>query len=118
FPQRRLKSIRADAADMGLLDFPKYISNADLSGISPEEFVVNASTKVPVIITPDAAARIAERGRQKELEQMVAYIHEVVPELAAIELRSERSASSAAVWAIDQGQALFSDLLLVTDRLP
>ncbi len=50
---------------------------------------MNASTDAPLTITPEAAARIAELGMQKELEQMIDYIREVVPELAAIEVVRE-----------------------------
>ncbi|HTU93024.1 MAG TPA: hypothetical protein VMF69_23290 [Gemmataceae bacterium] len=45
---------------------------------------MNASTDVPVIITPEAEARLAELGMRKEMEQMVAYLREFVPELTAI----------------------------------
>ena len=47
---------------------------------------MNASTDVPVTITPEAEARIAELGMRKELEQMIAHVREVVPGLAAIEV--------------------------------
>jgi hypothetical protein len=47
---------------------------------------MNASTDVPLTITPEAAARIAELGMQKELEQMIEHVREVVPNLAAIEV--------------------------------
>lgn len=47
---------------------------------------MNASTDIPVTITPEAEARIAELGMRKELEQMIAYVREVVPGLAAIEV--------------------------------
>jgi hypothetical protein len=47
---------------------------------------MNASTDVPVTITPEAAARVAELGMQKELEQMIAHVREVVADLVAIEV--------------------------------
>ena len=47
---------------------------------------MNAATDVPVTITAEAEARIAELGMRKELEQMIAHVREVVPELAAIEV--------------------------------
>ncbi|HEY7158138.1 MAG TPA: hypothetical protein VH575_29570 [Gemmataceae bacterium] len=50
---------------------------------------MNASTDVPLTITPEAAARIAELGVQKEFEQMIAYVREMVPELTAIEVVRE-----------------------------
>ena len=50
---------------------------------------MNESTDVPLTITPEAAARIAELGMQKELEQMIAYVREKVPGLNAIEVTIE-----------------------------
>lgn len=50
---------------------------------------MNASTDAPLTITPEAAARIAELGMQKELEQMIAYVREMVPGLNAIEVTIE-----------------------------
>ena len=50
---------------------------------------MNASTDVPLTITPEAETRIAELGMRKELEQMIAHVREVVPELAAIEIVRE-----------------------------
>ena len=50
---------------------------------------MNASTDVPVTITPQAEARITELDMRKEFEQIIAYVREVVPELAAIEVVRE-----------------------------
>lgn len=50
---------------------------------------MSASIHVPVTITPEAEARIAELGFQRELEQMIAHLHAIVPELAAIEVVRE-----------------------------
>lgn len=50
---------------------------------------MNASTDVSVTTSPEAEARIAELGMHKELEQMIAYVREVVPGLAAIEVKIE-----------------------------
>jgi hypothetical protein len=50
---------------------------------------MNASTDVPLTITPEAAARIAELGMQIELEQMIAYIREKVRGLNAVEVGIE-----------------------------
>jgi hypothetical protein len=47
---------------------------------------MNASTDIPVTITPEAEARIAELGMRKELEQMIDYVRAVTPGLAAIEV--------------------------------
>jgi hypothetical protein len=47
---------------------------------------MSVSTDVPLTITPEAGARIAELGMRKELEQMIAYVREVVPGLTAIDV--------------------------------
>jgi hypothetical protein len=47
---------------------------------------MSASTEVPLTITPEAAARIAELGMRKELEQMIEHVREAVPGLAAIDV--------------------------------
>jgi hypothetical protein len=47
---------------------------------------MNASTDVPVTITAEAEARLAELGMRKEAEQMIAHIREVVPGLNAVEV--------------------------------
>lgn len=47
---------------------------------------MNASTEVPVTVTPEAEARLAELGMRQEMEQMIAHVREVVPGLAAIEV--------------------------------
>ncbi len=47
---------------------------------------MNTSTDVPLTITPEAQARIAELGLRKELEQMIARVRAAVPGLAAIEV--------------------------------
>src|SRR5438876_596829 len=41
-------------------------------------------TTVPVTITPEAAARVAELGMQRELEQMIEHTKQTVPGLHAI----------------------------------
>jgi hypothetical protein len=50
---------------------------------------MSASTEVPLTITPEAAARTAELGLQKELQQMIDHVREVVPELVGIEVVRE-----------------------------
>lgn len=50
---------------------------------------MNASTEVPVTITPEAEARLAELGMRPQAEQMIAHVREVVPGLAAIEVTIE-----------------------------
>lgn len=47
---------------------------------------MNASTDALMSITPGVAARIAELGMRKELEQRIDHIRAVVPGLAAIEV--------------------------------
>ena len=47
---------------------------------------MNASTDVPVSITPQADARLAELGMHKEAEQMIAYVRSVVPDLTGIDV--------------------------------
>lgn len=47
---------------------------------------MSASTDIPLTVTPEAAARIAELGMQKELEQMIAHVREAVSDLVAIEV--------------------------------
>lgn len=47
---------------------------------------MSAPTTVPVTITPEAAARVAELGMHREMEQMVAYARQAVPELRRIEV--------------------------------
>ena len=47
---------------------------------------MSASTDIPLTITAEAAARIAGLGMQKEFEQMIEHVREVVPALAAIEV--------------------------------
>ena len=45
---------------------------------------MNAST-VPVTITPEAAARVAELGMQAELEQMIEHLRQTIPQLRDIQ---------------------------------
>ena len=45
---------------------------------------MNASTDVPVVITQEAEARLAELGMRPQAEQMIAHVREVVPGLTAI----------------------------------
>jgi len=47
---------------------------------------MSATTTVPVTITPEAAARLAELGLQAQLEQMVEHTRQTVPDLVCIEL--------------------------------
>jgi hypothetical protein len=47
---------------------------------------MSASTDIPVTITPEAAARLAELGMQAEFEQMVEHARQVVSDLVAIEV--------------------------------
>jgi len=45
-------------------------------------------TDVPVVISTDAAARIAQLGIQREVEQMLEHTRQTVPGLEAIELEA------------------------------
>jgi hypothetical protein len=47
---------------------------------------MSATTTVPVTITPEAAARVAELGMQKEFDQMLEHTRQVVPGLRAIKV--------------------------------
>lgn len=47
---------------------------------------MSASTDIPLTIAPEAAARVAELGLQRELEQMIEHVREVVTGLVAIEV--------------------------------
>jgi hypothetical protein len=41
---------------------------------------------VPLMVTPEAAARVAELGMQREFEQMLEHVRQTVPGLLAIEV--------------------------------
>jgi len=41
---------------------------------------------VPVMISPEAAARVAELGMQREFQQMLEHMRQTVPDLCAIEV--------------------------------
>jgi len=43
-------------------------------------------TTIPVTITPEAAARVAELGMQKELDQMIAHTRQAVPGLQRLDV--------------------------------
>src|SRR5262245_59190318 len=47
---------------------------------------MNATPSVPVTITPEAAARVAELGMEKELEQMLEHARQVVPDLKRLDV--------------------------------
>jgi hypothetical protein len=42
------------------------------------------STTVPITVTPEAAARVAELGLQRELDEMVKHTLETIPGLRAV----------------------------------
>jgi hypothetical protein len=44
-------------------------------------------TTIPVTVTPEAAARVAELGMQAELEQMLEHTRQAVPGLLSIEVQ-------------------------------
>ncbi|SRR6266542_385143 len=45
---------------------------------------MNQTTNVPLTVTPEAAARVAELGMQRELEQMLEHVRQAVPGLRTI----------------------------------
>jgi hypothetical protein len=47
---------------------------------------MSASTAIPVDVTPEAAARIAELGMQTQLNQMIEHVRQAVPDLRRIEV--------------------------------
>lgn len=47
---------------------------------------MSESTTIPVTITPEAAARVAELGMQQAVEQMIEHTRQTVPALRRIEL--------------------------------
>ena len=47
---------------------------------------MSASATIPVTITPEAAARVAELGMQQAVEQMIEHTRQTVPALRRIEL--------------------------------
>jgi hypothetical protein len=50
---------------------------------------MNLPTDIPVTVTPEAAARIAELGMQAEFEQMLANTLRTVPDLVRIKVERE-----------------------------
>jgi hypothetical protein len=47
---------------------------------------MSQTTTIPVTVTPEAAARVAELGMQKQLNQMVQHALEMVTKLLSIEV--------------------------------
>jgi hypothetical protein len=45
------------------------------------------TTSVPVTVEPEAAARVAELGLQRELEQMLEHARQTIPNLLALEVQ-------------------------------
>jgi len=52
---------------------------------------------VPITVTPDAAGRIQELGRQREFEQMVEHIRQTVPDLQRLEVQLDNDRSDPTV---------------------
>jgi hypothetical protein len=50
---------------------------------------MNASTDIPLTITSEAAARVAELGKRAALEEMIAFLRCMRPALAAIRVELE-----------------------------
>jgi hypothetical protein len=47
---------------------------------------MDASTTIPVTVTPEAAAHVAELGMQKELEQMLEHARQTIPGLLRLDV--------------------------------
>ncbi len=54
-----------------------------------------ASAAVPMTVSPEAAALVAERGYEAEFEQFVAKVCELIPEVRRIEAQLSRSDDGA-----------------------
>jgi hypothetical protein len=54
--------------------------------VIPWEITMITSATVPVSITPQAEARLAELGMHAEMERMIEHAREVLPEVARIEV--------------------------------
>jgi hypothetical protein len=66
---------------------------------------MSATATVPVTITPEAAARVAELGMQKELDLMLEHTRQVVRGLRAIKVVLEpcyetRDEPGITIWAV------------------
>ena len=48
---------------------------------------MNPTTTIPVVVTPEAAARVAELGMQRELDIMVQHALQTVPGLRSVEVQ-------------------------------
>jgi hypothetical protein len=48
-----------------------------------------AAPTIPIVVNEDAAARVAELGMQRELEQMLEHARQVVPDLRALRVTLE-----------------------------
>ena len=47
---------------------------------------MNPTTTIPVVVTPEVAARVAELGMQRELQQMLDHALQTIPGLRSIEV--------------------------------
>jgi hypothetical protein len=68
-----------DAAAMGAVGYKRPCNTF------PEESAMNA-VNIPLTVTPEAAARIAELGFQKQVEEMIEYARQHFPKLLRIEV--------------------------------
>jgi hypothetical protein len=55
---------------------------------------MNASADIPLTITPEATAHIAELGKRAALEEMIAFLRRMRPALAAIRVELEPAYNS------------------------
>jgi hypothetical protein len=54
--------------------------------LTPEAAMTTSTATVPVTVTPEAAARIAELGFQTQIEQMIEYARGHLPDVVRIEV--------------------------------
>jgi hypothetical protein len=50
------------------------------------ECLMDASPTIPVTVTPEAAAHVAQLGMRKELEQMLEYARQTIPGLLRLDV--------------------------------
>lgn len=47
---------------------------------------MSSTASIPIVVQPEAAARVAELGRKAELQQMIEHVRQAVPGLRSIEV--------------------------------
>ncbi len=69
---------------------------------------MNEPADVPVVVDPEAAARVAELGMQAEFEQMLDYTRRAVPDLRRIDVE--------VAWPYDTGREPGVTIVATTGR--